>query len=133
MTKQDQAATIQALPVGAVLDADAHYPSPIQKAYREWVAARRDVMAEIEAHGTGDTEAGRGAQRREARAAETIRDLRPQTLAEAEALAHLIWDHLKPGAEEGTPEFEGQMQDPGRQLVLRMWQAASGMPGYPLI
>ncbi|MFC0161068.1 hypothetical protein CDZ97_11295 [Mameliella alba] len=133
MTKNNEVESSQALPVGAVLDAEAHYPSPILAAYRAWVAARRDLMAEIEAHGTGDTEAGRGAQRREARAAETIRDLRPQTLAEAEALAHLIWDHHKPGAAEGTPQFERSMQDPGRQLVLRMWQAASGMSGYPIL
>ncbi|MBY6163422.1 hypothetical protein KUV73_21255 [Mameliella alba] len=136
MTKQDQRnlpESMEALPAGAVLDGDALYPHPLRAAHDAWWKARRTLEREIETHGTGDTPEGQAAQRREAKATETILAHLPQTLNEAEPLAHLIWDHFKPGAAEGTPEFEAAMQDPGRRLVLRLWQATTGMSGYPLV
>ncbi|WP_141135776.1 hypothetical protein [Antarctobacter heliothermus] len=101
------------------------------EAYDKWRAARRDLRASIELPGGGDfgLPETKAAQRRKAAALETMLACRPQTLHDAQGLAHVAWEYFKPSMPEGSPEFEAAMCDPGLRLVLRLWQSAAGMSG----
>lgn len=64
-------------------------------------------------------------------ALETLLACRPQTLHEAQGLAHVAWEHIKPDMPDGSPEFEAAMRGPGLRLSLRLWQVTDVMNFLP--
>lgn len=113
--------------------AQADQPDPLVPLYREWLDARRvwRELADLPGNGNWDDPRSLAAEARENAAEEAMLTLKPTSLEGIGALAALAWVYVCPGTTD-PDEFPEQAQTYDCRAVIALWNACTGLDGYPV-
>lgn len=108
---------------------------PILEHYKEWLGATAEWNRLSSMPGNEDWKwpASIEAERKADAALDAMVELTPSSLAGIAAMAHILWVLEGPVMAPGGEDHAEEMTWKGNRAILAIWQAATGLDGYPSV
>lgn len=106
---------------------------PLVPLYQKWLEARREwrELADLPGNEDWDDPRSLAAEAREISAGEQMLRLKPTTLEGIGALAALAWVYVEPASTD-PEEFAEEAKSYDCRAVMAIWNACTGLDGYPV-